>query len=60
MYALEFGELRDREQVGVSPRDRAAREAHDYAVDRFKGESELTVDTTTNEGRQDLIATLAE
>jgi hypothetical protein len=45
---------------GVSPRDRAAREAHDYAVDRFKAESDVTVDTTTNEGRQELITTLAE
>ena len=45
---------------GVSVLDRAALEAHDYAIDRFKAEAEVTVDTSTNEGREQLIATLTD
>lgn len=45
---------------GTPTHDGVAREVHDYAIDRFKDESEVTVDTTTNEGREQLITTLAE
>jgi hypothetical protein len=41
----------------LGPR-RERREAHDYAVDRFHTESELTVDAATSRGREDLIREL--
>lgn len=45
---------------GAAVRDSAYREAHDYAVDRFKEEADTVVDTVTGKGRHALEEVLAD
>jgi hypothetical protein len=59
-----FGEDARIERVGIvmngtSPKTEAYLDAHDYALHQFNNEADLTVDTTSGEGRERLRTVLA-